>query len=128
MLHGPVAERGLGEAFGPQPAPPGPVGGPGVAPRAGRGLHLGEAGRAAALKTASIESGAALGFIGAIGACGGYLIPSGFGKSIAMTGGPQLALVIYLGFYATCLALTWWFYLRRSPAEAGVPSLAEARV
>jgi NNP family nitrate/nitrite transporter-like MFS transporter len=89
---------------------------------------LGEAGRAAALKTASIESGAALGFIGAIGACGGYLIPSGFGKSIAITGGPQLALVIYLGFYATCLALTWWFYLRRAPAEAGVSSLAEARI
>src|SRR5207237_438363 len=87
-----------------------------------------EAGRGLALKTTSIESGAALGFIGAIGACGGYLIPSGFGKSIAITGGPQLALVIYLGFYAICLAFTWWFYLRRSPAEAGVPSLAEARV
>jgi MFS transporter, NNP family, nitrate/nitrite transporter len=80
------------------------------------------------LKAASIESGAALGFIGAIGACGGYLIPSGFGKSIAITGGPQLALVIYLAFYAICLAMTWWFYLRKSPAEAGVPSLAEARV
>src|SRR5580658_9037234 len=88
----------------------------------------GEAGRALALKTASIQSGAAVGFIGAIGACGGYLIPSGFGKSIAMTGGPQLALEIYLAFYAVCLALTWWHYLRRSPAEAGVPSLAEARV
>src|SRR5271157_5950132 len=88
----------------------------------------GDAARLAAMKTASIESGAALGFIGAIGACGGYLIPSGFGKSIAMTGGPQLALVIYLGFYACCLALTWWFYLRRAPAEAGVSSLAEARI
>jgi NNP family nitrate/nitrite transporter-like MFS transporter len=88
----------------------------------------GEAARAAALKAASIESGAALGFIGAIGACGGYLIPSGFGKSIAMTGGPQLALVVYLVFYATCLALTWWFYLRRSPEASGAPSLAQARV
>ena len=88
----------------------------------------GEAGRALALKTASIESGAALGFIGAIGACGGYLIPSGFGKSIAITGGPQLALEIYLAFYAVCLALTWWHYLRRSSAASGVPSLAEARV
>ena len=88
----------------------------------------GEAGRALALKTASIESGAALGFIGAIGACGGYLIPSGFGKSIAITGGPQLALVIYLAFYAVCLAMTWWFYLRRGSLEAGVPGLAEARV
>src|SRR5579863_3863771 len=88
----------------------------------------GEVAREMALKTASIESGAALGFIGAIGACGGYLIPSGFGKSIAITGGPQLALVIYLGFYATCLALTWWFYLRRSPEAAGATGLAEARV
>jgi NNP family nitrate/nitrite transporter-like MFS transporter len=88
----------------------------------------GEAGRLAAIKTASIESGAAVGFIGAIGACGGYFIPSGFGKSIAVTGGPQLALVIYLGFYAICLAFTWWFYLRRSPAEAGATSLAEARI
>src|ERR1700759_5500167 len=88
----------------------------------------GEAGRVAAIKTASIESGAALGFIGAIGACGGYLIPSGFGKSIAMTGGPQLALVIYLVFYAMCLVLTWWFYLRRSPVTSGATSLAEARI
>jgi NNP family nitrate/nitrite transporter-like MFS transporter len=88
----------------------------------------GEAARTLALKTASIESGAALGFIGAIGACGGYLIPSGFGKSIAITGGPQLALQVYLIFYVACLALTWWHYLRRSPAEAGATSLAEARV
>src|SRR5580658_2871587 len=78
----------------------------------------GEAGRALAMKTASIESGAALGFIGAIGACGGYLIPSGFGKSIAITGGPQLALEIYLAFYVVCLALTWWHYLRKTTEEA----------
>jgi len=88
----------------------------------------GDTGRAAALKAASIESGAALGFIGAVGACGGYLIPSGFGKSIAITGGPQLALMIYLAFYAACLALTWWFYLRRSPETAGAQGLAEARI
>ena len=88
----------------------------------------GDAARAAALKAASIESGAALGFIGAVGACGGYLIPSGFGKSIAITGGPQLALVIYLTFYAICLAMTWWFYLRRGPVTEGAASLAEARV
>jgi NNP family nitrate/nitrite transporter-like MFS transporter len=87
----------------------------------------GEAGRALALKAASIESGAALGFIGAIGACGGYFIPRGFGASIAATGGPQLALGIYLAFYATCLALTWWYYLRKS-YSATATSLAEARV
>jgi MFS transporter, NNP family, nitrate/nitrite transporter len=87
----------------------------------------GEQGRAAALHTASIESGAALGFIGAIGACGGYLIPRGFGASIAATGGPHLALAIYLAFYATCLALTWGFYLRGSYSRS-TTSLAQARV
>src|SRR5580704_14076935 len=74
----------------------------------------GEAGRAAAVKAASIESAAALGFIGAVGACGGYLIPRGFGASIAATGGPHLALVIFLTFYVTCIGLTWWYYLRKS--------------
>ena len=87
----------------------------------------GEAGRALALNTAKIESAAALGFIGAIGACGGYLIPRGFGASIEATGGPHLALEIYLAFYVTCLALTWWYYLRRSYSPR-TASLAEARV
>jgi MFS transporter, NNP family, nitrate/nitrite transporter len=88
----------------------------------------GETGRALALKASSIESAAALGFIGAIGACGGYLIPRGFGASIATTGGPYLALEIYLAFYATCLALTWWYYLRKSFLSPSAASLAEARI
>src|SRR5215510_11727970 len=66
---------------------------------------LGEAGRLAAIKAAAIESAAALGFIGAIGACGGYLIPRGFGASIASTGAPHLALAIFLTFYVSCIAL-----------------------
>ena len=89
---------------------------------------VGEAGRTAAVKAASIESAAALGFISAIGACGGYLIPRGFGASIASTGGPHVALEIYLAFYATCLALTWWFYLRKSFMASSTAHLAEARV
>jgi NNP family nitrate/nitrite transporter-like MFS transporter len=88
----------------------------------------GEAARSDALKAASIESGAAVGFIGAVGAVGGFLIPLGFGKSIAVTGGPQLALMIYLAFYAICLATTWWFYLRKGPRSASAASLAEARI
>jgi NNP family nitrate/nitrite transporter-like MFS transporter len=88
----------------------------------------GEAGRAAAVKAASIESAAALGFIGAIGACGGYLIPRGFGASIAATGGPHLALVIFLTFYVTCIGLTWWYYLRKNLLAQRAPSLAQARV
>jgi NNP family nitrate/nitrite transporter-like MFS transporter len=89
---------------------------------------MGEANRADALKVAGLESAAALGFISAIGACGGFLIPTGFGKSIAITGGPQLALAIFFAFYVTCIVLTWRYYLRRSPVASGAPSLAEARV
>jgi MFS transporter, NNP family, nitrate/nitrite transporter len=88
----------------------------------------GDAARTVAVKAASIESAAALGFIGAIGACGGYLIPRGFGASIAATGGPHLALEIYLAFYATCLALTWWYYLRKSFLLPSPSSFAESRV
>ena len=88
----------------------------------------GEAGRALALSAAGIESGAALGFIGALGACGGYLIPRGFGASIAVTGGPHLALEFYLVFYAVCLALTWWFYLRKTFLAPRGANLAQARV
>ncbi|MGE3782430.1 MAG: MFS transporter [Alphaproteobacteria bacterium] len=88
----------------------------------------GETGRPAAIKAAALESAAALGFIGAIGACGGYLIPRGFGASIAATGGPHMALLAFLAFYVTCLALTWWHYMRRSFLAARAPSLAEARV
>ena len=89
---------------------------------------LGEAAGALALKAASIESAAALGFIGAIGACGGYLIPRSFGASIAATGGPHLALAVFLAFYVTCVWLTWWYYLRKSLLVLRAPSLAAARV
>jgi MFS transporter, NNP family, nitrate/nitrite transporter len=74
----------------------------------------GETGRALALKAAALEAATALGFIGAIGAVGGYLIPRGFGASIAATGGPYLALEIFLLFYVTCMAITWWYYLRKT--------------
>jgi NNP family nitrate/nitrite transporter-like MFS transporter len=89
---------------------------------------LGEAASVLAVKEAGIESAAALGFIGAVGACGGYLIPRGFGASIAATGGPHMALAVFLAFYVTCLALTWWYYLRKNLLALRAPSLAEARV
>ncbi len=74
----------------------------------------GETGRALALKAAGLEAGAALGFIGAVGSVGGFLIPRGFGASIAATGGPYLALEVFLAFYVTCIWLNWWYYMRKS--------------
>ena len=79
-----------------------------------------------AMETARRESAAVIGFTSAIGACGGYLIPRSFGASIKATGSPVQALTVFLIFYASCVALTWWFYARRAPER--IASLAEARI
>jgi NNP family nitrate/nitrite transporter-like MFS transporter len=91
-------------------------------------MGLSDADLAAALKAASIESAAALGFIGAVGACGGYLIPRAFGASIAATGGAHVALAVFLAFYISCMIITWRWYLSRTPRSSGAQSLAEARI
>jgi NNP family nitrate/nitrite transporter-like MFS transporter len=39
-----------------------------------------------------------------------------------------MALEVFLGFYLTCICLTWWYYLRKSLFVLRAPSLAEARV
>ena len=89
----------------------------------------GEAGRLNAIKAAATESAAVIGFVSAIGACGGYLIPRGFGASIAATGGPHLALEVFLTFYLSCIALTWWYYLRKTLfAQLAPTNLAQARI
>jgi NNP family nitrate/nitrite transporter-like MFS transporter len=72
--------------------------------------------RAASLRRAGIESAAVIGFSSAIGAYGGFFIPKGFGTSIALTGGPEIALYTFIVFYLSCLAITWWWYFRRGAA------------
>ena len=59
------------------------------------------------------ESAAIIGFTSAIAAYGAFFIPKSFGTSIAMTGGAQWALYLFLAFYLSCIAMTWWFYTRR---------------
>jgi NNP family nitrate/nitrite transporter-like MFS transporter len=60
------------------------------------------------------EAAAVLGFSGAIGAYGGFFIPKSYGTSISMTGGPEMALYVFIAFYVSCIAVTWWFYSRRN--------------
>ncbi|WP_395141736.1 NarK family nitrate/nitrite MFS transporter [Schlegelella aquatica] len=71
------------------------------------------AARAQATREGNTEAAAALGFAGALGAYGGFFIPKSYGTSIAATGGPQAALLLFLAFYVLCIALTWWYYARR---------------
>ncbi len=73
-------------------------------------LHGGEAG---AVQEAARESAAVIGFTSAVAAFGAFFIPMAYGKSIALTGGPQAALIAFIIFYVTCLLATWWYYTRR---------------
>jgi NNP family nitrate/nitrite transporter-like MFS transporter len=74
------------------------------------------AARDRAIKDGNREAAAVLGFSGAIGAYGGFFIPKSYGTSISMTGGPEMALYVFIVFYITCIAITWWFYARRNAA------------
>ncbi len=49
---------------------------------------------------------AALGFISAIGAIGGFFIPKAFGTSLALTGSPAGAMKVFLVFYVACVVIT----------------------
>ena len=64
------------------------------------------------------EAATVIGIAAAVGALGGFLIPRGFGMSIAATGSMDTALWTFLAGYAVCLVVTWWCYLRRVPAGA----------
>ncbi len=84
-----------------------------------RALRTGADGeeQAAAARRASIESAAVIGFSSAVGAYGGFFVPKSYGTSITLTGGPEAALYVFIGFYLSCLAITWWWYYRKG-AEA----------
>lgn len=60
-----------------------------------------------AQREAVTDTAAALGFISAIGAVGGFFIPKAFGTSLALTGSPVGAMKIFLLFYIACVLLTW---------------------
>jgi NNP family nitrate/nitrite transporter-like MFS transporter len=57
--------------------------------------------------------GPVLGWTSAIAAYGAYLIPKIFATQI-QAGTPQNALYGFAAYYATCLALNWWFYARKN--------------
>ena len=64
-------------------------------------------------RQAEKESAAIIGFTSAIAAYGAFFIPKSFGSSIAMTGGPDVALWGFFAFYLSCIVVTWAFYTRR---------------
>jgi NNP family nitrate/nitrite transporter-like MFS transporter len=75
-----------------------------------------------ATATAKRQAAAAIGIISAVGAYGGFLVPRTYGWSTTAYGSIVPALQVYVGLYVVMLAVTWFFYLRRSAplASAGV--------
>jgi len=57
------------------------------------------------------QAGPVLGWTSAIAAYGAYLIPKVFATQIE-AGTPQYALYGFAVYYASCLAVNWWYYLR----------------
>ena len=67
-----------------------------------------------AIKDANKEAAAVLGFTSAFAAYGAFFIPKSFGTSIAASGSPDMALYGFIGFYCSCIVLTWWYYSRKA--------------
>jgi NNP family nitrate/nitrite transporter-like MFS transporter len=57
-------------------------------------------------------AGPVLGWTSAVAAYGAFIAPVVIGAQIK-AGTPQLAMYGFAVFYALCLVLNWWFYLRR---------------
>jgi len=58
------------------------------------------------------QAGPVLGWTSAVAAYGAFIAPVLIGEQIK-AGTPQLAFYGFAAFYAVCLVLNWWFYLRR---------------
>lgn len=59
------------------------------------------------------QAGPVLGWTSAVAAYGAFIAPVVIGAQIK-AGTPQLAMYGFAVFYALCLVLNWWFYLRKN--------------
>jgi len=59
------------------------------------------------------QAGPVLGWTSAVAAYGAFIAPVVIGQQIK-AGTPQLAMYGFAIFYALCLFLNWWFYLRKN--------------
>ncbi len=60
-----------------------------------------------------VQAGPVLGWTSAVAAYGAFVAPIVIGEQIK-AGTPQYAMYGFAIFYALCLILNWWFYLRRN--------------
>ncbi len=78
---------------------------------AATGIGNGSTFRTIAMVFDKEQAGPALGWTAAIAAYGAFIIPKVFGEQLK-AGTPEYALYGFAVFYAVCILINWWFYLR----------------
>jgi len=78
---------------------------------AATGIGNGSTFRTIAMVFDKEQAGPALGWTAAVAAYGAFIIPKVFGEQLG-AGHPEYALYGFAIFYAVCIAINWWFYLR----------------
>ncbi len=78
---------------------------------AATGIGNGSTFRTIAMIFPKEQAGPVLGWTSAVAAYGAFYIPQVFGEQIKATT-PEYALYGFAAFYAVCIVINWWFYLR----------------
>lgn len=78
---------------------------------AATGLGNGSTFRTIAIVFDKEQTGPVLGWTSAVAAYGAFIIPKVFGEQMG-AGTPELALYGFAVFYAVCIIINWWFYMR----------------
>ncbi|MDR9483591.1 MAG: antiporter [Sediminimonas sp.] len=78
---------------------------------AATGIGNGSTFRTIAVAFDKEQAGPVLGWTSAVAAYGAFIIPKVFGEQMD-AGKPEYALYGFAIFYAVCIAINWWFYLR----------------
>ncbi len=79
---------------------------------AASGIGNGSTFRTVAMVFSREQAGPVLGWTSAVAAYGAFYIPMIFGEQIKAAT-PEYALLGFAGFYAVCMVVNWYFYLRR---------------
>ncbi|TVZ41461.1 NNP family nitrate/nitrite transporter-like MFS transporter [Alteromonadaceae bacterium 2753L.S.0a.02] len=79
---------------------------------AATGIGNGSTFRTIAMVFPKEQAGPVLGWTSAVAAYGAFYIPKVIGEQIKATT-PEVALYGFAGFYAVCVLVNWWFYLRK---------------
>lgn len=80
---------------------------------AATGIGNGSTFRTIAVAFNKEQAGPVLGWTSAVAAYGAFIIPKVFGEQMG-AGTPEYALYGFAIFYAICIVINWWFYLRKN--------------